>query len=119
MSRKIINCKEAPEIEIQMNDGGDIALLRFDIHCISNIQELEEGLDGFLKLNTAEMAAALVYCAGKNQTEDLTIEKARQMVSCMSPDSVLSIIEEFTDSMGVKAGDGDVKKMMAQFLQKK
>lgn len=116
MSRKIITCKEAPEIEIQM-DGGDTALLRFDINCLTNIQELDGGLEAFMKLNCAEMAAALVYCAGKNQTEDLTQEKARKMVACMKPESILSIIEEFTDSMGVKAEDGDVKKMVAQFLK--
>ena len=117
MSKKIITCKEAPEIEIQM-DGGDTALLRFDINCLTNIQELDGGLEGFMKLNAAEMAAALVWCAGKNHTEDFTEEKAKKMVACMSPEDVLSIIEEFTDSMGVKGNEGEVKKMVAQFLKK-
>ena len=48
MAKKIMTCKAAPEIELQF-DGGEAILLRFDIRCLSSIQELEGGLQDFLK----------------------------------------------------------------------
>ena len=65
MAKKIMTCKAAPEIELQF-DGGEAILLRFDIRCLSSIQELEGGLKDFLKRGIPEMAAVIIYAAGKD-----------------------------------------------------
>lgn len=116
--KKIIACKPAPEIGVEI-DGGEEVLLRFDIQCLVNIQELPGGYNEFLKKNIAETAATLVYCAGKTNNADFTEEKARKMVACMTIADVTEIVNTFTESLGsAAASEEEVKKMVAQFLAK-
>ena len=116
MAKKMMACKAAPEIEIAI-DGGETVLLRFDIQCISNIQELDGGLKGLMQMKFAEMAATLLFCAAKDNNQDFTQEKAKQMIAFMSIDDVKEIIDEFSQSIGVKPGDdAETKKLLAQIL---
>ena len=118
MAKKIMTCKSAPEIELQF-DGGETILLRFDIRCLSNIQELEGGLAAFVKKGVAEIAAAIVYAAGKgiNEERDFTEEKAREIVSNMTIENITEIIKTFEESVG-SAGENEetAKKLLAQLL---
>lgn len=120
MAKKIMACKAAPEIELCF-DGGESILLRFDIRCLMNIQELEGGLGEFMKKNVAEMAAGIVYAAGKgiNGDKDFTEEKARALISGMSLGDLLDIIKTFEESIGETKNDENAKKLMAQFLTQK
>ena len=119
MAKKIMTCKAAPEIELQF-DGGVSILLRFDIRCLVNIQELEGGMQDFLKKNFAEMAATLVYAAGKDINDGLDEDKAREIASNMSVDNITEIIDIFQSSIGGAKGNDEIaKKLMAQFLANK
>ena len=119
MAKKIMTCKSAPEIELQF-DGGDTVLLRFDIRCLANIQELEGGLNTFFKMSVSEMAATLIYAAGKDINENFDKLKAMEIVSNMTIENITDIMETFHESVGNKENNNElVKKMMAQFLAKK
>lgn len=119
MAKRIMTCKAAPEIELQF-DGGEVILLRFDIRCLSNIQELEGGMEGFLKKTFTEMAAAILYAAGKDLNDGLDELKARELISKMAIENIVELIEIFQESVGAKGGNDEVaKKLMAQFLANK
>lgn len=116
MARKVMTCKAAPEIELCF-DGGETVLLRFDIRCLSNIQEFEGGLAAFVKQGVAEIAASIVYAAGKDINEGFELLKAREIVSNMSIENITEIIKTFEGSIGSGNGnDEEVKKMIAQLI---
>ena len=115
MAKKIMTCKAAPEIELCF-DGGEAILLRFDIRCLSNIQELDGGLTGFLKKGIAEMAASIVYAAGKDINEDFDENKARELIANMSIDNITEIVKTFEESVG-SISEEETKKLIAQLLK--
>lgn len=118
MAKKIMTCKAAPEIELQF-DGGEAILLRFDIRCLATIQEHEGGFKDFLKKSLPEMAAIIVYGAGKDINDGFDEQKARTIISTMSIDNITEIINTFQESVGRNTSDEDAKKMLAQFLGEK
>ena len=115
MAKKIMACKEAPEIELQF-DGGEAILLRFNIRCLANIQEMEGGLQAFLKKSVTGMAADLIYAAGKDNNNDFDELKAKEIVSNMSIDNITEIISTFKESVGSQGDEEEVKKYIAQIL---
>ena len=115
MARKVMQCNSAPEIVLAF-DGGEEILLRFDIRCLSAIQESEGGLKKFLKNSLPEMAAIIVYGAGKDINENFDKLKAKEIVSNMSIDNITEIINTFTGSVGDSGNTEDAKKLLAQFL---
>lgn len=116
--KKII-CKPAPEVEIEC--GGELILLRFDLYSAINLQEYSEGgLNEVLTRSLPELAVAIVYAAGVNNNENFTRDKAREMVSFMSVKDITEIIEMYSESMGVEknaATEEYAKNLMAQFLK--
>ena len=118
MAKKIMTCKAAPEIELQF-DGGEAILLRFDIRCLTNLQELDGGLRELLNKGIAEMAAAIVYAAGKDINDNYDDIRAREIVSNMSIENVTEIVHTFEESIGSSGGDEETKKMIAQILGQK
>lgn len=118
MARKVMQCKSAPEIVLAF-DGGEEILLRFDIRCLVNIQEFKGGLAKFVKQSTAEMAASIIYAAGKDINDDFDEEKARAIISNMSIDNITEIIKTFEESIGNTGNEEEAKKLMAQLLGKK
>lgn len=117
MAKKIMTCKAAPEIALQF-EGGEEILLRFDIRCLSNIQEVEGGLGAFIKQGIAEMAAAIVYAAGKDINDDFNADKARAIVSNMSIENITEIVKTFEESVGNTGNEEVAKKLLAQILGK-
>lgn len=117
MAKKVMTCKAAPEIELQF-DGGETILLRFDIRCLVNMQEVEGGLKEFLKKGIAEMAATIVYAAGKDINDDFDEKKAREIVSNMSILNITEIVKTFEESIGSTGSDEETKKLIAQILGK-
>lgn len=118
MAKKIMTCKAAPEIELQF-DGGEAILLRFDIRCLATIQEHEGGLKDFLKNSLPEMAAIIVYGAGKDINDGFDEQKARTIVANMSIENITEIINTFQESVGQTTNDETAKKLLAQFLGEK
>lgn len=118
MAKKMI-CKSAPEIEISI-DGGESKLLRFDVQCLAELQEMKGGIMKIFKMSLPEQAAAVVYAAGKNHNENFTLEEARKMVSCMDIESVKEILNTFAESSGTTSDVSSdyAKKIIAQMLGK-
>jgi hypothetical protein len=84
----------------------------------SNLQEdTKGGLKSFLKKSTAEMAALILYAAGKDNNENFTREKARALTSAMDFATVSEIIETFNESAGINSEDPAQKKMIAEILK--
>lgn len=117
MAKKMV-CKSAPEIEISI-DGGDSVLLRFDVQCLAELQEVEGGIKELFKMSIPDQAALLVYAAAKNHNENFSLEDARKMVSCMDIASVQEIINTFSESTGTSTelNSEYAKKLIAQMLR--
>lgn len=118
MAQKKMVCKTAPEIVLSI-DGGDEKLLRFDVQCLAELQEMEGGVKDLFKTTVPEQAARLVYAAGKNHNDNFTLEEARKMVSCMDIASVQEIINTFSESTGTSTelNEEFAKKLLAQMLR--
>ena len=117
MAKKMI-CKSAPEIEISI-DGGESTLLRFDVQCLAELQEMKGGITKLFKMSLPEQAAAIVFAAGKNHNDNFTLDDARKMVSCMDIDSVKEILNTFAESAGTTSDVSSdyAKKIIAQMLR--
>lgn len=119
MARKVINCAPVTEIEI-ITAEGEGTLLRFDILAFQELQSIAGSLTEAAQQGIGELAALIIYASGKNQDENMTVEKARKMVVCMPPQNVNEIVDEFAESMGAVVKEEQkeaAKKMMAQFLE--
>ena len=118
MSKKVMQCKPAPEIELVTNKGETI-LLRFNINMWVNLQEGENGLEALKSLSVPETAALIVYAAGKDLNEDFTLEKARMIISCMDMQSVSEILNTFNESTGfdIEKLSDDQKKTILNMLR--
>jgi len=117
--KKIIACRPVNEIELVLQ-GGESVSLRFDIEALMEFNNLDGGLVSLLEkdLSLTDMCIKIVYTSAHGS---LDIEKAKEIVSNLSPLTITEIINEFNESMGAtnKEMNGDfAKKMMAQFLQK-
>lgn len=117
--KKIVNVKEATELELQFQDG-KIINLRFDVSSLLNFNNLDGGLENFFKdASIPEMCAKIVYITGANHNDGLTIDESRKIVSNMDPLTITEIINEFSESMGMAKNElqGELqKKLMTQFL---
>lgn len=119
MARKVINCAPVTEIEI-ITAEGERTLLRFDILALQELQSMAGSLTEAAEQGVGELAALILYAAGKHQDETMTLEKARRMVVCMHPQNVNDIVDEFAESMGTVIKEEQreaAKKAMAQFLE--
>jgi len=119
MARKVINCAPVSEIEI-ITAEGESTLLRFDILALQELQAIAGSLTEAAQQGIGELAALILYAAGKHQDETMTLEKARKMVVCMAPENVNDIVDEFATSMGAVVKEEQreaAKKLMAQFLE--
>lgn len=117
--KKIINVKPVTELELQFESGETLSL-RFDVKAISNFNEIEGGINDFLKeMSMPEMCAKVIYIAGVSNNSELTLERARVITSNLDPMTITEIMTEFNISMG--SGKNEVqkeiqKKLMEQFL---
>ncbi len=118
MAKKIMTCKAAPEIELQF-DGGEVILLRFDVRCLVAIQEHEGGLKNMLKTSLPEMAALIIYGAGKDINDNFDELKARELVSSLSIENITEIVNTFQESVGTPGNGEEAKKLLAQILEMK
>ena len=62
------------------------------------------------------MAAVIIYAAGKDINKDFDEDKAREIVANMSIENITEIIKTFQESVGVKGGEEEAKKLLAQIL---
>ena len=118
MSKKIMQCKPAPEIEL-VTEEGETIILRFNINMWVNLQENKNGLEALKSLSVPETAALIVYAAGKDLNEDFTLEKARELIAFMSMQSVTEIINTFNESTGfdIEKLSDDQKKTILKMLR--
>lgn len=118
MSKKIMQCKPAPEIEL-VTEKGETITLRFNINMWVNLQEGDNGLEALKELSVPETAALITYAAGKDINEGFTLEKARELIAFMDMQSVSEIINTFTESTGfdMEKLTDDQKKTILRMLR--
>lgn len=118
MSKKIMQCKPAPEIEL-VTEEGETTTLRFNVNMWANLQDIEGGLEALRTLSMPEICAVIVLAAGKDNNEDFTLEKARKLVAFLDITNVNQIIETFSDSVGARLENltDEQKKTIFHFLR--
>lgn len=116
--RKTMQCKPAPVIELVTSEGETI-VLRFNVNMWANMQEIEGGLEALKTLSMPEICAVIVLAAGKDNNENFTLEKARELVAFLDITNINEIIETFSDSVGGKLDNltPEQKKTLLQFLR--
>jgi hypothetical protein len=110
--KKVINVKPLTEIELQFEDGKCLSLI-FDVEALLRFNNIAE--DFYKDTSTPEICAKIVYIGAKT----ITIEESRAIVSSLDPGTIIEIITEFNESMGVAQNGVQkeyAKKMIAQFL---
>ena len=116
--KKTMQCKPAPVIELVTTEGETITL-RFNVNMWANMQEIEGGLEALKSLSMPEICAVIVLAAGKDNNEDFTLEKAREIVAFLDISNVNDIVETFSESVGGKFEKltDEQKKTLIQFLR--
>lgn len=121
MGKKIINVKPVSEIELQFEDGKSLTL-RFDVKALLNFNDLDDGLNGFIKDNSLPiMCSKIIYIGAKSVDNDFTYDEAYKITSQLDPSTITTIINEFNESMGTvksEVQDEAQKKFMTEFLNK-
>lgn len=120
MSKRIINVLPVSELELQFEDETKLTLV-FDMAAIANFNDLEGGMTAFVKENNIpERCAKIIYIGAKSGDHNFTLEKARTLVSQLSPVTITEIMNEFSESMGVSKNGVQSelqKKLMEEFLK--
>lgn len=98
--RKKIMCKPATELELEFG-GGESLYMKFDVKALMHLSEAMDINDIKTGENIPEICANIVYASSCEYSEDMTQDKARFIVSNMDIDTVIAIIQEFSESVGV------------------
>jgi hypothetical protein len=115
--RKIINAKEATELELKFDDEHSL-LIVFDTEAISNFELLEGGLNSYMKEDkTPERCAKVIYIGAIARQPEFTLEDARKLVSELSPVTITEILNEFNESIGA-SNNGVVNEMQKKLLDR-
>ena len=121
MAKKIINVKPATEIELQFEEGRSLTL-KFDVKALLNFNDLEDGLNGFVKEKSLPiMCAKVIYVGAKANDENFTYDEALKITSELDPGTITDIINEFSDSMGSSKNEvksEHQKKLTMEFFEK-
>lgn len=113
--KKVINVKPLNEIELQFEDGKSLTL-KFDCEALLRFNDIAK--DFYKDKSIPEICAKVVYIGAKT----ITLEEARAIVANLDPGSIMEIVSEFNESMGVSLKGAQkeyAKKLMAQFLESK
>jgi hypothetical protein len=106
------------ELELKFEDGESLDIV-FDMEALSNFNEIEGGLNAFIKEDKMpERCAKIIFIGAKAKQQEFTLEKARAIVSELSPVTITEIMNEFNESMGAAKNGVQSelqKKLMAQF----
>lgn len=112
-----------PVIELEFADGKKIEII-FNAMAFIHMNDdvFENGMDDFiLEKSAPELCAKLIYAGAAERTPDLTLEKAREIVSGMSLEVMMGIINDFNRSV-IKENNLEMKeaqkKTMMEFLRK-
>lgn len=118
--KKKIMCKPASEIELDFG-GGDTLYMKFDVKALMHLNELMDVKNINTESNIPEICSNIVYASSCEYDNEMTIEKAMFIVSNMNIDTITSIIQEFSESVGVIGDDLkeiNSKNVMNQFQSK-
>lgn len=120
MNKKVISAIPLSELELQFIDGTNLTLV-FDMESIANLRHLKGGMTSLIKESSIpEKCAKIIFIGAKSRNHDFTLEKARKLVSQLSPITITEIINEYSESMGATK-DGVQselqKKLMEEFLK--
>lgn len=119
--RKKIACQEIEEIDLEFKNG-EIITLRFDADAAIALSNLDGGLTSLFKegISIPDICAKIIYAGAVSNNNDMTYEKAREVVSNLSMNTITEIISAFNEEMGIANNEINQeyqKKTMAQLLQ--
>lgn len=117
--KKTYNVKPIDEITINFADGFALTL-RFDTLATYHMTTDFDLADLITNPSVSEMCAMIIYSASVENTKDMTIEKARELVCEMDLETIMGIIMDFEEATGVKKNEmmkDYQKKTMEQFVQ--
>ena len=109
--------KPIDTITLEFEDGKNV-VLRFDTKSMYHLSAEFDMKEMLSNPSVTEVCAAIIYSASVEQTEDMSIEKAREITSQLSLDVVVNIIKDFEESLGADVKEAQ-KKTMQEFLNKK
>lgn len=120
--KKTYAVKPKTEIELQFEDGKSINIT-FGAAAIQHlITDFDGGLSEALESEYTELCARIIYSGSVEHESEMSIDKAKQIVSNLDLETLTSIIEDFTDSLG-KEKKAEIKelqkKSMMEFVTKK
>lgn len=103
-------CKPVSELELEFADGFTL-YMRFDVKALMHLTEFVKIDEISNEDNFPEMCAYIVY-SSSCEYADITIDKAREIVSNMDIETITNIITEFSDSIG------DISENLKEINQK-
>lgn len=108
--------KPIDTITLEFEDGKNV-VLRFDTKSMYHLSTEFDMKEMLSNPSVTEVCSAIIYSASVEQTEDMSIEKAREITSQLSLDVIVNIIKDFEESLGVNSKE-EQKKTMQEFLNK-
>ena len=119
--KKVYSVKPKTEIELQFSDGKALKIV-FDARAVYHFSDFG-GLESLKDTNNfKEPCALIIYAGSVENNEGITLEIAREIADSLDIDTMLSIINDFTDSLGTvkkEALKEQQKNQMSQFLNSK
>jgi hypothetical protein len=119
--KKIIKVQPISEIELEFDNEKSL-YIRFDMEALLRFDDIPGGLTSFIAdTSVAERCAKVIYIGAVNSNPGFTLEKAREIVVNMDPNSVMEVLIEFGNSMGTTNNEMIKelqKKTMMEFLAK-
>ncbi|WP_312373014.1 hypothetical protein [Lachnoclostridium sp.] len=120
--KKTYAVKPKTEIQLQFEDGKNLNIT-FDAAAVYHlINDFEDGLNESLNTNYTELCARIIYAGSVEHEQEMSIEKARMIVSNLDIETLTDLINDFTDSLGKEKKAEIVeyqKKSMTEFVNKK
>lgn len=110
--KKVYAVKPKTEIELQFENGKSIVIV-FDARAVAHFTEFG-GLETLADTsNYVDICSMIIYAGAVENNNDFTMDNAKTIVSQLDMDTIINIINDFTDSIGT------AKKEEIQQMQKK
>lgn len=119
--KKTYNVKPATEIELVFQDGKTIKVV-FDARAMYHFNDFENGIQSLADdVSQPEVCAKLLYVGCVENSKDMSIEKARELVCQLDIETISNVIIDFQESMGVIQNEmfkEAQKKTMEEYVMK-
>lgn len=97
--KKKIMCRPSTELDLEFGTG-EILSMKFGIEALQHLSEVMDVNELKDNSNILESCACIVYSSTREYNSEMTLDKARYIVSEMSMETIIKIVTEFSDSIG-------------------